>query len=98
MATSTYTTRQVANWPFGVMRVIDVLVAGNTATEVTHAGPAKAPDLWWVVNTTTNPTASEMSAYSPTSTTITIDCEATSGTYQVILIWFGDKYGGITPS
>jgi hypothetical protein len=70
--------------------------AGADATAFNHGGPATKPDMIVCRGATTNPTASEVSVYSESTTQITLDCEAASGTVVVYCIWFDGAAGGIS--
>lgn len=70
--------------------------AGNTATAFSHGGPAVAPDIAFTQNSSVDPTASESSITSLTTTQFTLDCEAGSGTITVYLMWLAQGAGGLT--
>jgi hypothetical protein len=80
--------------PFKVVRW--VLTHGTTATAIAH-GETGTPDVLFAVNSFANPTASEVSIYSPDATNITIDCEH-DGTYTSYLyaIFFEPSSGGLS--
>lgn len=71
--------------PFTIKKF--TFTAGNTATAFAHGGPG-TPDLAFATRAATNPTASETAVYSLTATQFTVDCEATSGAVDVVLMWF----------
>lgn len=70
---------------------------GATATAFSHYGPATAPDLVWVNNSSTNPTGANVAVYSLTSTQFTLDCEDDGNdTVDVYLGWVDASAGGIS--
>lgn len=95
MAASTLTSGEtLAAGPFLIRKL--VVETGTTATALTHGGPATAPDMYWGVLEEANPTASEFSLQSPTSTQITVEGEADAKTLIVYCLWFDAAAGGIS--
>lgn len=87
-------SREVAGWPWLVREL--TLTSGNTAAALTHGGPASVPDMFWAKKNLADPTATEIALYSPTTTTITVDCEgnAVASSYKVYLVWFNPSAAG----
>jgi hypothetical protein len=72
-----------------------VAVSGNTATAFDHGGPVKAPDAVVCLQTSADPTASDWSCTSKTTTQITLDFEDDGNdTFDVFIIWFSAGVGG----
>jgi hypothetical protein len=95
MANSTLTSGETICWePFLVRKL--TIETGTTAAALAHGGPAAKPDMYFGALEEANPTASEFSLQSPTTTTLTVEGEADSKTLIVYCIWFESAAGGIS--
>ena len=82
----TSSSKDICSTPF-LMREITVTADSATATEVAHGGPTgTTPDAYWLSQTNSNPTASEMSITTVDGTNLTLDAEAASSC-KVYCIW-----------
>ena len=96
MASVAVTRKQtICSFPFLIQKY--ALTDGTTGLAITH-GEDRAPDLIQVINTTTNPTATEISVVRTSATIVTVDCESNAGTgvFEMYLIWLSQASGGIS--
>jgi hypothetical protein len=80
-------SKDLCSWPF-LVREITVTADSATATEVAHGGPTGTPpDMYPLVLTKSNPTATEMSVTTVDGTNLTIDAEGASSC-KIYCVWF----------
>jgi hypothetical protein len=85
----------IATWPWLVKRW-EGAASENETVVFTH-GESSSPDIVIPMVHQANPTGSEVSLVSRTTsaTTFTVDCEADSKVISVIAIWFAQGSGGL---
>lgn len=84
----------LCNSPFLIKKM--TFTAGNTTTVFAHGGPS-TPSILFTQRSAADPTASENSVYAEDATNFNLDCEATTGTVTVYLVWLNAATGGLTP-
>lgn len=82
-------TAETVLWSPFVVTKLTVTPDSTTATAISHGGPSTlAPDLVLMSLTKANPTASEVSVTTTSTTTVTFDVEGATNPFTAYCIFF----------